>query len=47
MDFLVNKGIGNTNSNIWLLEFLRDIKKFDFEDYCGLYFNRISKFYCL
>ena len=43
-DCLAKKGIYNTNPNIWSSYFPRDIIKFGFEDYCGLSFNRTSKF---
>ena len=43
-DCLAKKGIYNTNPNIRCSDFPRDVKKFGFEDYCGLSFNRMSKF---
>ena len=44
VDCLAKKCIYMTDSNIWWLEFPRDVKKFTFEDYCGLSFNQICKF---
>ena len=41
---LANKGIYSTNSNILWSEFPRYVKKFAFEDYCSLSFDRICKF---
>ena len=39
-DCLAKKGICNTDSNIWWLDFPRYVRKFAFEDYCGPSFNR-------
>ena len=43
IDCLAKKGIFNTNSIIWWSDFPRDVRKFAFEDYCGLSFNQICK----
>ena len=45
IDGLAKKGFCNTHSNIWWLEFPRDVRKFAFEDYCGLSFNRVCKLF--
>ena len=41
---LAKKGIYNTICNIWCSNFPRNVLKFDFEDYCDLFFNRMCKF---
>ena len=38
---LTKKDICNLNSIIWWSNFLYDVKKFSFEDYCGTSFNHI------
>ena len=45
IDGLAKKGICNTYSNIWWSEFPRDVRKFAFEDYCGLSFNRVCQLF--
>ena len=36
--YLVKKGICNPTSSIWWSNFLRDVRKYTFEDYCELSF---------
>ena len=43
-DCLAKKGICNPNLNIWWSDFPRDVRKYVFEDYCKLSFNRSCKF---
>ena len=39
-DCLAKKNNYNTDSNIWRLDFPRDVRNVAFEDYCGSSFNR-------
>ena len=44
-DYLAMKGIYNTNPNIWCSDFPMKRYKIMFEDYRGLSFNRMCKFF--
>ena len=41
---LAKKGSCNIDSNIWRLDFPKDVRKVAFEDYCDSSFNRFCKF---
>ena len=41
---LVKKDICNIKLFIWWLNFLKDVTKFGFEDYCGSSFNQICRY---